>query len=99
MRTEMNHPSLADLWRVLLSSLERVAGPRDAPILARSLAIAGLIGRPARAFGVAVERRGDDVVVTTPEPVRTPAAHPSRGRHSAPVAPLPVHRRPSLSAR
>jgi hypothetical protein len=67
MRTRIIRPTLAELWRVLLAPLEAVARDADPPSLARSMAVAGLIGRPALAFGVGIERRGTDFVLITPD--------------------------------
>ena len=89
MSTRITRPTLAELWRVLATCLEKVAEANEAPALARSLAIAGLLGRPARALGVGVEKRGDDYVVTCPgqpHPFRA-----TRARESA-VAICPHHR-------
>jgi hypothetical protein len=97
MSTWITHPTLAELWRILAARLERVVGPRDAPALARSLAIAGFTGQTARAFGVGVERRGDVVLVTGPEPSPL-RAHP-KGRFNGSLRPLAVHRRRMLATR
>jgi hypothetical protein len=77
MRTRITRPTLAELWRVLLALLEG-PGSDDAPSLARSLAIAGLIGRPAAARGVRVERRGEEIVISTFDPAPAPTPSPSR---------------------
>jgi hypothetical protein len=66
METRFTRPTLDELWRVLLATLEGL-GVVAAPSLARSLAIAGLTGRPAEAMGVRVERRGEEVLVSGPD--------------------------------
>jgi hypothetical protein len=67
MRTRITRPTLAELWRVLLASLEG-RGVEDAPGIARALAIAAFTGRPAEARGVRVEARGEEVHVIAAEP-------------------------------
>jgi hypothetical protein len=68
METHLTRPTLDELWRVLLATLEGL-GTGDAPALARSLAIAALTGRLAEVGGVRVERRGEVVLITgRPEP-------------------------------
>jgi len=67
MTTLIKHPTLAELWRILLARLESV-GAQDAPALARSLAISALIGRPAEALGVRIKRRGQEILITSPVP-------------------------------
>ena len=62
MQAEINRPTLAELWRVLLMILECLEA-EDAPGVARTLAVAGLTGRPAQAHGVCVERKGEVVLV------------------------------------
>ena len=79
MMTCITRPTLADLWRAALARLES-QGAADAPALARSLAVAALMGRPAEASGVRVERDGDAVLMVDPAPARpsartTPANH------------------------
>jgi hypothetical protein len=66
MRTRITRPTLPELWRVLLAFMEAL-GAEDAPALARSLAVAGLTGRPAEAMGVRVEPRGQDVLIVARE--------------------------------
>ena len=63
----ITRPTLADLWRHLLATLEGL-GAEDVPALARSLAVSGLVGRPAVALGVRVERSGEVFTITSPEP-------------------------------
>jgi hypothetical protein len=79
----ITRPTLADLWRLLLATLEQI-GAEDAPALARSLAVSGLVGRPAVALGVRVERSGEVFTITSPEPlvIRTSSTirHGIRGR-------------------
>ena len=75
METRLTRPTLDQLWRVLLATLEDL-GSGDAPCLARSLAIAGLTGRPAESKGVQVERRGEEVLVTFRDPA-PPPIHPA----------------------
>ena len=60
----ITRPTLADLWRHLLATLECL-GAEDAPAMARSLAVSGLVGRPAGALGVRVERSGEVVTITS----------------------------------
>lgn len=60
-------PTLADLWRDLLATLEG-PGAEDAAALARSLAISGLVGRPAAAMGVRVRRSGEVVTIESDGP-------------------------------
>jgi hypothetical protein len=83
MRTRITRPTLSELWRVLLTTLEDL-GAEEASVLARSLAIAVLTGRPAGASGVRVERQGADMIVTAPDRSRTPsrpgARHGARPR-------------------
>ena len=79
MRTgKLKRPTLADLWRHLLEILEGL-GAENAPALARSLAISGLMGQPAVAFAVRVERSGEVFTITSPRPSatrRTPEGRP-----------------------
>ena len=63
----ITRPTLADLWRHLMETLEGL-GVEDAPALARSLAVSGLVGQPAVAMGVRVERSGEVYTITSPEP-------------------------------
>ena len=63
----ITRPTLADLWRHLLATLECL-GAEDAPALARSLAVSGFVGRPAGAMGVRVERSGEVVFITSTGP-------------------------------
>jgi hypothetical protein len=82
MRTRViTRPTLANLWRQILAILESL-GASDAPSLARSLAISGLMGRPDSTFGVHVERRGEVYTITSPEPssIRMTLAHLPRNR-------------------
>ena len=67
MRAEINSPTLAELWRVLSTILERL-GVEDAPAVARRLSVAALMGRTAEAYGVRVERRGEIVLVVAAVP-------------------------------
>jgi hypothetical protein len=67
----ITRPTLADLWRHLLATLECL-GAEDAPALARSLAVSGLVGRPAVAHGVRVERSGEVVTIASTEPSEIP---------------------------
>jgi hypothetical protein len=75
MTTYLTRPTLAELWRVLLTLLESL-GAEDAPGLARSLAVAGLIGRPAQALGVRVKRLGRGFLITSRGPVQSPSPRP-----------------------
>ena len=77
METRRTRPTLDELWRLLLMTLEGV-GAGDAPALARSLAVAGLTGRPAESKGVRVERHGEEmlVTVTATDPAPT-SIHPA----------------------
>jgi hypothetical protein len=79
----ITRPTLADLWRHLLATLEGL-GAEDAPTLARSLAVSGLVGRHAMALGIRVERSGEVFTITSPEPlmIRTSSGnrHGVRGR-------------------
>jgi hypothetical protein len=71
----ITRPTLADLWRHLLATLECL-GVEDAPDMARSLAVSGLVGRQAEAKGVRVERSGEVVTISSTGPSmngRTPA--------------------------
>ena len=63
----ITRPTLADLWRHLLATLECL-GADDAPAMARSLAVSGLVGRPATAMGVRVRRSGEVVTITSNRP-------------------------------
>jgi hypothetical protein len=74
LETRRTRPTLDELWRLLLATLEGL-GAGDAPALARSLAVAGLTGRPAESKGVRVERHGEVVLVTVLDP--TPDLDPS----------------------
>jgi hypothetical protein len=68
MRTRrITRPTLANLWRQLLAILEGL-GASDAPALARSMAVSGLMGRSASTLGVRLDRQGDVYTITTPEP-------------------------------
>jgi hypothetical protein len=71
LETHHTRPTLDELWRLLLTTLEGL-GAGDAPALARSLAIAGLTGRPAESEGVRVERHGEVVLVTVLDPAPAP---------------------------
>jgi len=82
LETRRTRPTLDELWRLLLATLEGV-GARDAPALARSLAVAGLTGRPAESRGVRVERHGEVVLVTVLDPA--PDLDPSGGPGSRQV--------------
>jgi hypothetical protein len=62
----ITRPTLAVLWRHLLATLEGL-GAEDAPALARSLAVSGLVGRPSGAMGVRVVRSGEVVTITSTE--------------------------------
>jgi hypothetical protein len=83
METRLTRPTLDQLWRVLLATLEDL-GSGDAPAQARSLAIAGLTGRPAQSKGVQVERRGEEVLVTVTDPSPIRPAGPQGGPGRAP---------------
>jgi hypothetical protein len=50
----ITRPTLAELWRQLLATLEGL-GVEDAPAVARSLAVSGLVSRAAGARGVRVD--------------------------------------------
>src|SRR3954471_4269675 len=63
----ITRPTLADLWRHLLATLECL-GAEDAPAMARSLAVSGLVGRPASAMGVRIRRSGEVVTITSVGP-------------------------------
>jgi hypothetical protein len=96
---------LAQLWRLLLVSLESLVGTDQAPALARTLAIAGLTGHSARAGGLEIHRLGEDVVVTGPG-LAEAAAHPQcasiegpRPRSSARAPRLQSRKTTCLSAR
>jgi hypothetical protein len=67
MTSRITRPTLANLWRVLLTLLEN-QGAEDAPGLARSLAIAALSGRSAEAWSVRVEPRCGYVLINAPDP-------------------------------
>jgi hypothetical protein len=79
----ITRPTLAELWRHLQATLEGL-GVEDAPALARSLAISGLVGQSSGAMGVRVERSGEVFTITSPDPSptrRTPRIVPFvRGR-------------------
>ncbi|WP_152054385.1 hypothetical protein [Tautonia marina] len=82
MQTRITRPTLAQLWRVLLTILECLE-VEDAPGVARELAVAGLTGRPEQAHGVAVERRGEVVLVCALVPDEVESV-PERDRHERP---------------
>jgi hypothetical protein len=67
----ITRPTLAELWRHLQATLEGL-GVEDAPALARSPAISGLLGRSSGAMGVRVERSGEVFTITSldPSPIR-----------------------------
>src|SRR3954447_8844177 len=75
---KITRPTLADLWRHLLATLECL-GAEDAPAMARSLAVSGLVGRPASAMGVRIRRSGEVVTITTDGP--SASARTSSNRH------------------
>ena len=78
MRTRrITRPTLANLWRQILATLEGL-GASDAPALARSLAVSGLMGRPASALGVRVDRQGELYTITSPEPDPDPSTRCQR---------------------
>jgi hypothetical protein len=85
MRTRViTRPTLANLWRQILAILESL-GASDAPAVARSLAISGLMGRPASTSGVGVKREGDVYTITFPERSSTriaPAYFPRNSRRT-----------------
>jgi hypothetical protein len=82
MSTRITHPTLAELWRVLLATLED-RGAEGAPALARKLAVSALTGRPAEAKGLRVERRGDALVVTDLGPGNDRPSPSSSSRRAA----------------
>ncbi len=97
MSNRITRPTLAELWRILVACLENVVGAKEAPLVARSLAIAALQGRSARAFGVGVERRGEDVLVTCPG--RSYPRVQAQTRSQGSTRPLAAYRRRMLLTR